>query len=101
MENILRILSVIIMAKYLLSITCIFKNLRGIKYVVEIALEFAIFILTYKQTGNLYFSLCVAETEFLISNLCILINVIVIKNISFRLLVSVTHDRSEEHTSEL
>lgn len=90
MENIF--IFIIVGIKYLFSLTFIFKGFKDAKYLLQIPICLCLFLLLYRQSLNIYFALCFVETEFLLSNVFILLNVICIKKIAFKILISVTHN---------
>ena len=92
MEKIFFIVSGIILFKYLLSIIFISKKLKEISYVTEVLISAILFCIVFNFTHDFYFTLAFTETEYLASKCLALINIILIKHIAFKLLISVTHD---------
>jgi len=92
MENIFFILPILILFKYLFVIFLISRKFKKTSYIAELLTSSLIFYIIYNQTSNLYFALLIAETEYLISKIFVLLIVIIIKDIAFRLIVSTTHN---------
>lgn len=92
MEKIFFIIPGIALFKYLLSLLFISKKLKKGSYATEILISFIIFYLIFIYTNDFCFTLAFTETEYIINKCLVLVSIILIKHISFKLLISATHD---------
>lgn len=92
-EKIVLILSVYFIAKYLFFITLIAKNYD--KSVMEVILGVLSFMWIPPLIGHPWAGIVVIETEIILSNILLVLNTVLLKRISFRILASVSQNRFE------
>jgi len=92
MKNFLFNILMLILFKYLLSIFLVSKTFKKTSYIFEFLISSILFFIIHSKTDNLYFSLSLVVTEYLINKLIVLLIIITIKTIAFKLLISVTHN---------
>lgn len=91
MEKIFSILMLYYLVKYFILLTLVTKGYE--KYFLEIVLSILPWIFFTKFVMEIpYVVMLIIETEFIVSNILLLLNVILIKKISFIILVSVIND---------
>ena len=90
MENIIPIFVAYSIIKYFSFVTLISKNLD--KGIIEIFITFLSVPIVYYYTHDLLFTIFIIETELILSNVLLIINVTALKNFGFKMIVSVTHN---------
>lgn len=88
MKKIFFILAVFAVLKYLVSVVLICKRAKGWSYAVEIAFSCSMFLVALDLEEKWYIISAAILGEYLISKLMVYINVIAVKKIAFRRLVS-------------
>lgn len=91
--TIILILSVYFIAKYILFLTLIMKNYD--KSVLEVILDVSSLAWIPRLLGHPWLGFVVIETDLILSNILLVLNVVILKRISFRILASIAQNRFE------
>lgn len=92
MENIYRLFLIYVVIKYLFFITITLKGWD--KSFIEVCLTFLSFSIVFYGTKDFGLTLLMVETDLIVTNLLMIINIVAIKEVSFWLLVSIVQDKS-------
>ena len=102
MEKIFFILGVLVVFKYFISMMFILKRLKIWSYIFEILLSVVMLCMAFKLEYEWYLIGAAIIGEYLVSKILLYINIVLIKEIAFRMLVKEIHnDISEERYNKL
>lgn len=89
MKNIFFILGALVLFKWAFSLFLISRNFKKASYLIEVMVSLIIFTILYIFKKELYFAIVFAEIEYFVSKIVVLLIVLIIKTITFKLLVSI------------